>query len=414
MIKASDVPREVIQICQTLANSGHRGWIVGGCTRDMLLGKTPSDWDIATDATPECVMSLFEHTIPTGLQHGTVTVRLNETNFEVTTFRSEGTYTDGRRPDEVKFETSIEADLARRDFTMNAIAFDPLNGEIVDPFNGVADLFSRTIRAVGDPMERFNEDGLRPMRAARFASTLNFNIDRQTEFAITQTVDTFKKVAMERIRDELVKVLKSETPFRALHVLSKTGLLDDILKPLQFNDSGKRARLLMTIDNAPRDVCIRTAVILAFVEGDLNVKNDWLEKYRFTNIERDRIVHMLRHYDDDVLVFRMDDISVRRWCHAVGRESIDDILTLTNTLKGMTIGSSLDVNMGVIKRLLPSSVLSIKELAVTGNDLITELGLKPGKQIGVLLNRLLDEALQDPSVNERDVLLKLAREMKNV
>src|SRR6185436_6634390 len=206
------IDRDAIGICERLRESGKRGWIVGGCVRDLLLGKTVSDWDVATDARPDEVMRIFPRVVPTGIEHGTVSVLAHGVPYEVTTLRGETTYSDGRRPEAVVFVDDITADLARRDFTVNAIAIDPLTPALIDPFDGRKDLEARILRAVGNPVERFLEDGLRVLRAARFAATLECTIDPPTLAAIEPTLSTYRKVSAERIRDEWVKAMKARRP----------------------------------------------------------------------------------------------------------------------------------------------------------------------------------------------------------
>jgi tRNA nucleotidyltransferase (CCA-adding enzyme) len=195
------VPSDVLDLCERLRSRGKRSWIVGGCVRDLLLRRVPSDWDIATDARPNELVSIFPRAIPTGIEHGTVTVVAAGRHYEVTTLRGEGTYSDGRRPDWVEFVDDITADLARRDFTVNAIAIDSLDGKLIDPFDGRGDLARGVLRAVGDPKQRFAEDGLRVLRAARFVATLELALDPPTEAAIASTLDTYRKVAQDRVRD---------------------------------------------------------------------------------------------------------------------------------------------------------------------------------------------------------------------
>ena len=196
----SRIDRDAIGICARLRDAGKRGWIVGGCVRDLLRGKEVSDWDVATDARPTEVMKLFPRVIPTGIDHGTVSVLIRGVAYEVTTLRGETSYSDGRRPDAVVFVDDIAADLARRDFTFNAIAIDPLVPSLIDPWEGQKDLAARVLRAVGEPMERFSEDGLRVLRAARFAATLECAIEPRTLAAIEPTLDTYRKVSAERVR----------------------------------------------------------------------------------------------------------------------------------------------------------------------------------------------------------------------
>ncbi|MBZ0117424.1 MAG: hypothetical protein K8H88_10540, partial [Sandaracinaceae bacterium] len=206
------IPEPVHELCKRLEREGHRAWVVGGCVRDLLMGRPISDWDLATTALPGDVQRIFRRTIPTGIQHGTVTVLHKGEAYEVTTLRGESGYTDGRRPDEVRFVREIEEDLARRDFTVNAIAYDPITEELVDPWGGLADLEARLIRAVGEPDERFGEDGLRVLRAARFCATLGFRLEPRTAAAIPQSLGTFRKVSAERVHEEWRKALVSPKP----------------------------------------------------------------------------------------------------------------------------------------------------------------------------------------------------------
>src|SRR5271157_2107741 len=218
-----------VEVCRILQKAEYQAFIVGGCVRDLILGQKPKDWDITTDATPKKIMELFPKNIPTGLQHGTVTVCMGEgveNHFEVTTFRIEGQYSDGRRPDEVFFVMDVNQDLARRDLTINAIAYDPLSHRFEDPFNGVSDLQQGLIKAVGDPLVRFQEDGLRIMRVARFAARFGYSVDGHTFEGMKQSLDTLKKVSKERINDELTKILMSENPSFGLQLLQGSGALD--------------------------------------------------------------------------------------------------------------------------------------------------------------------------------------------
>src|ERR1700729_3716832 len=227
LVPLDGVPADVFALCKRLRASGKRAWIVGGCVRDMLLGRADAnDWDICTDARPKELLSIFPRAIPTGIEHGTVTVVANKRHYEVTTPRGESAYSDGPRPDAVHFVDDITADLARRDFTVNAIAVDPGDGKLIDPFDGRKDLAARVLRAVGDPVLRFSEDGLRVLRAARFVATLEMELDPATERAIRPTLSTYRKVSAERVRDEWVKTMKARRPSRAFDVMRTTGILD--------------------------------------------------------------------------------------------------------------------------------------------------------------------------------------------
>src|SRR5512138_1577096 len=225
----ADLPPAVEKVLRTLDAAGHRTWIVGGAVRDLLLGRPRFDYDLATPATPEQVIGLFRKVVPTGIDHGTVTVVQDGEPIEVTTFRGEGAYVDGRRPERVTFHTDLEADLARRDFTMNALAWDPLAPEFRDPFGGRADMARKLVRAVGDPEARFGEDGLRAMRAVRFAAQLGYGLHPKTRAAIPDALDVVRKVSVERISDELARLLAAPHADRGLALMRTTGLLGAVL-----------------------------------------------------------------------------------------------------------------------------------------------------------------------------------------
>ena len=225
-------PPGALFIITTLKDKGKRCYLVGGCVRDLLLNRSPGEWDLTTDAAPQEVTRLFEKVIPTGIDFGTVTVLIKDIPFEVTTFRRDERYSDGRHPASVTFSKSLEEDLSRRDFTINAMAYDPVSNEFVDKYSGEADAGAGLIRAVGDPVARFGEDGLRSLRACRFAAVLGFTIEENTFAAISKTLPVTKKVAVERVHDELVKMLKAKKPSIGLELMKKSGLLDLFLPEL--------------------------------------------------------------------------------------------------------------------------------------------------------------------------------------
>src|SRR5437870_1728192 len=259
-------------LLRTLRATGKQAWLAGGAVRDLLRGKPADDFDVATDALPEQVVKLFPRVVPTGMQHGTVTVLTAEHKVEVTTFRGEGPYLDGRRPSSVTFLGDIDGDLARRDFTVNAIAWDPIAGVLRDPFSGAEDLRRCRLRAVGDPLARFREDGLRPLRAVRFACTLRLALEPGTRRAIPAALDVFAKVATERVRDELVKLLvRGAPPSRGLRLLLRTGLLARIVPELLESVNFAQNRYhrwdvwrhtLRCVDFAPPDLVVRLAALL--------------------------------------------------------------------------------------------------------------------------------------------------------
>src|SRR5574344_779561 len=223
-----DVPEDLCKVNEIFSSHGHKAYLVGGAVRDTLLGKSMHDCDLATNATPEQVMSIFHHVIATGIAHGTVTIHIFGHEIETTTFRTEAAYSDGRHPDQVSYAATIEEDLSRRDFTMNAIAAELETGTLIDPFGGQKDIFQKNIRTVGNPLERFDEDGLRPVRAIRFAGQLGFTIDKQTLVSLSDktVLETVKCISIERFRDEFSKMLLTEKPSISLRLLEKTGIMD--------------------------------------------------------------------------------------------------------------------------------------------------------------------------------------------
>jgi tRNA nucleotidyltransferase (CCA-adding enzyme) len=440
------VPPDVHALCERLRGKGKRAWIVGGCVRDLLLGRAASDWDVATDARPEELLSIFPRAIPTGIDHGTVTVVKDGRHYEVTTLRGEGTYTDGRRPDWVEFVDDITADLARRDFTVNAIAIEPTDGKLIDPHGGRADLEARVLRAVGKARERFAEDGLRVLRAARFVATLEMDLDPETEAAIRPTLETFRKVAQERVRDEWLKAMKARTPSRAFEVMRRTGILEITCPELLLGVGMEQNRWhaydvwkhgVSCMDAAPADPVLRIAALLhdvgkpatrqwsdktkdyTFYDHDrvgAEIAGPIAERLRFSNDERARIVslvkHHLFHYSAD-----WTDAAVRRWIRRVGTDRVEDLYALNDAdvrAKGRDFDDDLralaDLKDHVARVLAAGAALSTRELAVNGNDLIKELGLAPGRIIGQVLEALLEEVIGGELVNEREPLLARARE----
>ncbi len=445
-VDLADVPRDVLELCERLRSKGKRGWIVGGCVRDRLLGRPVADWDVATDARPKELLSIFPRAIPTGIEHGTVTVVKDGHHYEVTTLRGEGTYTDGRRPDWVEFVDDITRDLARRDFTVNAIALDPLDGKLIDPFDGRGDLERGVLRAVGDPRERFSEDGLRVLRAARFVATLELALDPATEAAIAPTLDTYRKVAAERVRDEWLKTMKARQPSRAFDVMRRTGILaitcPELLEGVGMEQNKWHAydvwrHGMECMDACEADPVLRIAAMLhdvgkprtrawsdktgdyTFYDHDrvgAEIAAPIVERLRFSNDERERIVALVRfhlfHYSDE-----WSDAAVRRWIRRVGAGRLADLYVLNQAdvrAKGRDFAPDLAalaaLEAHVARVLAEGAALSTRDLKVNGRDLMSELGVKPGRIIGEILEALLDAVTTDPSSNEREPLLDLARE----
>jgi tRNA nucleotidyltransferase (CCA-adding enzyme) len=440
------VPREVMELCQRLSAHGKRAWIVGGCVRDLFLGRTASDWDVATDARPSDLVTIFPRAIPTGIEHGTVTVVRSGRHYEVTTLRGEGTYSDGRRPDWVEFVDDITADLARRDFTVNAIAIDPVDGKVIDPHGGRDDLARRVLRAVGDAKERFAEDGLRVLRAARFAATLELSLDPDTEASIRPTLETYRKVAAERVRDEWIKTMKARAPSRAFEVMRRTGILEvtcpELLEGVGMEQNRWHAydvwrHGLECMDACPGDPIMRIAALLhdvgkpktrawsdktndyTFYDHDkvgAEIAEPIAAKLRFSNEERARIVALVRnhlfHYSSE-----WTDSTVRRWIRRVGRDRLEDLYVINEAdvrAKGLDCTADLDalshLKAHVARVLAEGAALSTRDLKVDGHDLIRELGLRPGRIVGEILGALLEAVTSDPSLNDREALLAKARE----
>ncbi len=402
------LPSGVRKLCRVLAENGHGAWVVGGCVRDVLMGREASDWDIATSAQPEVVQKLFRRTIPTGLQHGTVTVILDREHFEVTTLRGEAEYSDGRRPDHVFFVTRIEDDLGRRDFTVNAIAFDPVSESLVDPWRGLDDLSAKVIRAVRDPMERFHEDGLRVLRAARFVSSLEFTLDPATEAAIAPNLPTFAKVSSERIRDEWVKAFKARSPSRAFEIMRRTGMLQTCCAPLHNLDEAAFQRTMQRLDQSPRDVSselIRDPFLarLAALLWDVDAKaaGAWLEAMRFANREREVVQasHLIRTLEgtpSDALL-RKQAASLKQDVHWLA-----DLFLLDATLR--SDASVAPTHARLVQVVERGEAFTMKSLKLTGADVMAMSGKGPGRYVGVVLEKLLAIILMDPTQNERETL----------
>jgi tRNA nucleotidyltransferase (CCA-adding enzyme) len=449
------IPKAVRELSSRLAEAGFRSWIVGGCVRDELLaelrgdgaGGARNDWDIATDAKPEQVVSLFRRVIPTGIQHGTVTVLLDKGQYEVTTLRGETTYSDGRRPDSVYFVDDIKDDLARRDFTVNAIAYDIANDRLIDPFDGIGDLQRGVLRAVGTPADRFAEDGLRVLRAARFVATLKLELDPETARAIEPSLASYRKVSAERIRDEWMKTMKAEQPSRAFEIMREHGLLavsaPELLESVGCAQNRYHAydvwgHAMSCMDHCAPDPVLRVAGLLhdvgkprsrAFSEKTQDytfyeherigaeMAEPMLARLRFSNEERKHIVALVRHhlicYDET-----WSDAAVRRWLRRVTPELAPDLYRLSRADllgKGKDPTAELERLAALeehVKRVIEAgAALTPRDLAVNGNDLMKELGLKPGPKLGEILRALLDEVVEDPRKNERPLLLERAREL---
>jgi len=440
------IPRVAKSLAAVFASRGFQCHLVGGAVRDMMMGRSLSDLDIATDALPEQVSSLFRRVVPTGIRHGTVTVLFQGVRFEVTTFRTESGYSDGRRPDSVSFAPSILDDLSRRDFTINAMAYDLLAGRMEDPHGGARDLSRRLIRAIGDPEERFREDGLRPLRACRFAAQLGFTVDGDTLRAISLTLDVVAEVSAERVRDEILKILESPVPSVALELMRETGILAIVLSELCEGIGVVQGELhcydvfthsLRACDAAPRSsVEVRLAALLHDVgkpralrvdesgrpafHGHEKLSRDLaaaaLQRLRLPIAVIRRVAHLVEHhmfnYQEE-----WSDAAVRRFVARVGEDAIDDLFALRRADQiGMCAENANMFPQGLA--LLADRVRAVREgdraftvgeLAVDGADIMSHLGIGPGPTVGAILAALLQAVLDDPAQNERERLLEIAR-----
>ncbi len=434
------VPAPARALCARLRERGFGAWLVGGGVRDLLLGRPAGDWDVATTARPEQVRGLFRRVVPTGLRHGTVTVLWRGGSYEVTTLRAERGYSDGRRPDEIVFVDDIREDLARRDFTVNAVALDPIDGSLVDPFGGLEDLRGGLLRAVGDPVARFREDGLRVMRAARFRATLQMSIEPDTEAAIERALDVLARVSKERIRDELMKLLGAEQPSLGLEVMQRRGMLAVVCPELERQVGCEQNRFhaydcwrhtLVTVDEHPGPPIERLAALLHDLgkpesrarhpeTGDwtfyhhekigARLADRWLRKHRFSNAERDLVVALVRHH---LVCYTPEwsDAAVRRFLRRVGVERVEPLLRLARAdslAKGRPVEEELrrlDALRGRITALLAQgAALSTRDLAIDGRAVMEALGLAPGPLVGRVLRALLEEVTEEPALNEPERL----------
>ncbi len=446
------IPDPVLAVCRTLRGAGHEAQLVGGGTRDILLGRKPKDFDVATSALPQVVMGLFGNrfAIPTGLQHGTVTVlAAPDMPVEVTTYRGEGEYLDGRRPSSVRFGATLAEDLSRRDFTMNAIAFDPLTGTLTDPFDGQGDMARKLVRAVGDPILRFTEDGLRPMRAVRQATQLGFAIDAPTMQAIPSTLDSFRKVAAERIRDEMLKLLSAALPGRGLNLLRDTGLLAVVAPELldgvgchqnRYHKFDVWGHTLATLDAAaaepagPGDAVLRLGALLHDVakpatrqpkpeaEGEYSFwKHEFLgaemaegicDRLRLPNADRASVRHLVLHH---MFFYTAEwtDGTIRRFANRVGPEHLSALLALREAdVVGRGFGEerhkeTQELRTRMAEVVSADAALKVKDLAVDGRDVMRMLGSNPGRLVGRVLESLLEKVLDDPTLNTKDALCAL-------
>lgn len=436
-----NLPEKVHTIITTLQQNGYEAYAVGGCVRDSILGRKPGDWDITTSAMPEETKALFEKTFDTGIEHGTVTVLLDKEGFEVTTYRIDGKYEDSRHPKEVTFTRSLKEDLLRRDFTINAMAYNETDG-LVDIFGGIEDLEKKVIRCVGDAKARFSEDALRILRGVRFAAQLGFEIEEDTRKGMSELAPTLKNISAERIQVELVKMLVSKRPelLRDAYELGITAIFlpefDRLMEteqetPHHMYSVGEHT--IHTLENVRADKVLRLTMLLhdmgkpALKTMDENgvahfkkhafeseiIAKKVLKRLKFDNDTLNKVTKLVLFHD-----YRMPATAknVRRAMNKIGEELFPyymevrraDVLSQSMYQREEKIQNLDEIEEIYAQIVEEGQCVSLKTLAVTGKDLIAA-GMKPGKEIGEKLNELLEIVIENPELNKKSELLKLIR-----
>lgn len=457
--KRITIPAILKKFNAVFAKNGFEAYLVGGAVRDIFLNKSASDWDVATNATPQDVIKMFKFVVPTGIEHGTVTVHFMKTEIEVTTFRTESGYSDGRHPDSVNYAATITEDLERRDFTMNAIAVNLKNGKVVDPFDGKKDIKNKIIRTVGNPHERFMEDGLRPIRALRFSTKLGFTIEEKTfnEIKKPDILEKVKSISVERFRDEFMKILACNKPSIGLKLLEETKIMDIFLPELltcrnciQKDDRGYHVFDVMdhniyACDGAPKEKPILRLAAFLHDSGKPKSKTTVTEngitmfhfynhekysaeiaktlmtKLKFSNAEINYVTHLVENH-----MFNYEstwtNAAVRRFLVKVGPEYLDDLIELRladmygkyNEEVRIHDSKACDLLIELKDRCTEickeKQALSLKDLKINGNDLMQE-GIPGGKRLGEILKELFNCVLEDPSMNEKEKLLEVAKKL---
>lgn len=461
----------LIEFGKVFFQAGYKAYLVGGAVRDMLMKVPAHDWDVATNATPQDVIKLFKFVVPTGIEHGTVTVHYKGNEIEVTTFRTEAGYSDGRHPDSINYAATIEEDLARRDFTMNAIAASLEDGILTDPYGGQDDIKNKLIRTVGAAHERFMEDGLRPVRALRFASKLGFSIEKNTYSEIFKKEIQAKaaSISIERFRDEFEKIMASPKPSVGLKLLEESGLLDIFIPEFKicrgciqsdyraFHKFDVLDHLFYACDGAPADkLNVRLAALFhdigkpaakkilheTVLDGEKNdgskkeietitfynheafgekITQKLMTRLKFSNDMISNVCHLVKehmfHYESN-----WSEAAVRRFIIRVKPECMEDLYDLRLAdMYGMynekvdvryseSVKLLLELKARVEKELSKKTALSLKSLAVNGRDLM-QLGIPAGKELGRILNELLECVIEDPAMNNKEMLIETAKKI---
>ena len=424
------IPDEAETVARIFHKANRQCWLVGGAVRDALLGRITVDFDLATDAPPREIQKLFRRTIPTGIKHGTVTILMGKHSFETTTFRSESTYSDGRHPDTIVWSKDIQDDLSRRDFTINAIAWDILNRKLFDPFNAVQDLQNKCIRAIGNPDTRFNEDALRVLRACRLSAQLNFNVEPDTLAAIRPVLPHVKKLSAERIWEELKKIFTTATPSTAFRLFQETGLMELLMPEMNtlLNNCDEFHKVLRACDLAPNtNFPVRAAALFhkmkeqrekaAPLRPDEEALKKLLKRFKASGKEMQRISRLVHNaaFPD---IHDQDDAIIRYYMVETGVDLLEDLFALqaaimkANEPETIAQFQNLEKLQQRVSQILQrGDPLTIHDLAIDGKTLMRELALQPSPTLGKLLNKLLKTVLDNPKLNFRDTLLDIARQI---
>lgn len=398
------LPKEVKHIIDILTQNGYEAYAVGGCVRDSILGRVPGDWDITTSALPQQVKALFRRTIDTGIQHGTVTIMLGKNGYEVTTYRIDGKYEDSRHPESVEFTPNLEEDLKRRDFTINAMAYNDENG-VVDIFGGIDDIRNRIIRCVGNAHDRFTEDALRILRAVRFSAQLGFEIDKATKDAARELAPTLVKISRERIHTELNKLLLSDNP-DYFSVVYELGVMKVIISELEGVNSGDIDRLKVLIKRTKPCLPERYAALLSVIGKDKT--RAVLKGLKLDNATISMAVKLVEYLG---ITPALTESQMRHYINEVGKEDAIRVIDFNLSFADESMHEKYtDMRKLCAHVLERGDCTSLKELDVTGKDLV-DAGFEAGKQLGELLNSLLTEVLDNPSLNDRNYLLGRAKEL---
>ena len=435
------LPKHVKYIIETLEQNGYEAYAVGGCVRDSILGREPNDWDITTSADPYEVKKLFSHTIDTGLQHGTVTIMLEHVGYEVTTYRIDGDYEDSRHPKEVTFTKSLEEDLKRRDFTVNAMAYNDRDG-LIDLFHGMDDIQKKVIRCVGNAEERFTEDALRIMRAVRFSAQFGYEIELETKKAIVKLAPNLKNISAERIREELIKLLVSDHP-DYIRIAYETGITAQILPELDVCMETKQntphhmytvgEHIIHSLTYVPGDKVLRLAMLMHDIGKPYCITTDEagrdhfkghaeksaemaaviMHRLKFDNDTLNRVKRLAKYHDWAIsLSPPIKKATVRSMISRIGEDLFPDLFTIGDAdllAQSDYFKAEKEEKQQLLKEMYREIIeqgdcLSIKNLAVSGNDLI-EHGMKPGKELGQVLQKMLEDVLKHPSSNNKEYLL---------